>query len=31
MNFFRIIEATANELIDVDNPKAKEENGMMRY
>ena len=31
MNFFRIIEATANELIDVDNPEAKEENGMMRY
>lgn len=31
MNYFRIIEATANETIDVDNPEAKETNGTMRY
>lgn len=31
MNYFRIIEATANETIDVDNPEAKEKNGTMRY
>ena len=31
MNYFRIIEATANELIDVDNPEAKEKNGTVRY
>lgn len=31
MNYFRIIEATANETIDVDNPEAKENNGTMRY
>ena len=31
MNYFRIIEATANEIIDVDNPEVKEKNGTMRY
>lgn len=31
MNYFRVIEATANELIDVDNPEAKEKNGIVRY
>ena len=31
MNYFRIIEASANEIIDVDNPEAKEKNGTMRY
>ena len=31
MNYFRIIEATANELIDVDNPEEKEKNGTVRY
>ena len=31
MNYFRIIEATANELIDADNPEAKEKNGTMKY
>lgn len=31
MNYFRIIEATANELIDVDNPEAKEMNGTKIY
>ena len=31
MNYFRIIEATANEFIDVDNPEVKEKNGTMKY
>lgn len=31
MNYFRIIEATANEIIDVDNPEVKEKNGTMKY
>ena len=31
MNYFRIIEATANDIIDVDNPEEKEKNGTIRY
>lgn len=31
MNYFRIIEATANDIIDVDNPEDKKKNGTIRY
>lgn len=31
MNYFRIIEASANELIDVDNPEVKEKKGTIKY
>ena len=31
MNYFRIIEASANELIDVDNPEVKERKGTIKY